>query len=71
MPGDFNHQATWRAMADFYKLFNRTRPSHWEDALKFDNEEDTEDRVDDSMLSAYRTDIFLPSSPTKSAYYDT
>ncbi|KAF8266370.1 hypothetical protein EI94DRAFT_1803221 [Lactarius quietus] len=69
-PGDFNHQSTWRAMKDFYRMFEKTRPYHWEDVLTFDDHDDPEDHIDDSTLSAYCADFFLPSSPTKSAYND-
>jgi hypothetical protein len=66
-PADFNHRTSWNSMKDFYGILRRLRESHWVHALNFDNLNDTESRADESLLSAYRVDFYLPSSPTKSA----
>ncbi|KAH8977283.1 hypothetical protein EDB86DRAFT_3092671 [Lactarius hatsudake] len=65
-PGEFNHQITWNSMKDFYKILDQVRESHWAQALKFDDFDDTESGTDESFLSACRVDFYLPSSPTKS-----
>ncbi|KAN0135021.1 hypothetical protein V8E53_007139 [Lactarius tabidus] len=69
-PGDFNHRTTWNPMKDFYKILNRVHESHWGQALSFEDYNDSmESHVDDSMLSAYRMDFYLPpSSPTCDTY---
>ena len=51
-------------MRDYYKILGRVRESRWEQALTFENSDDAaESRVDESMLSAYRVDFYLPSTP--------
>jgi hypothetical protein len=57
-------------MKDFYKILNRVHESHWGQALSFEDYNDSmESRVDDSMLSAYCMDFYLPpSSPTCNTY---
>ncbi|KAN0130004.1 hypothetical protein V8E53_012158 [Lactarius tabidus] len=69
-PGDFNHWTTWNLMKDFYKILNRVHESHWGQALSFEDYNDSmESCVDDSMLSAYCMDFYLPpSSPTCDTY---
>ncbi|KAH9008157.1 hypothetical protein EDB83DRAFT_2681535 [Lactarius deliciosus] len=49
-PGDFNHQITWNSMKDFYKILDQVRESHWAQALKFDDFDDTESGADKSFL---------------------
>jgi hypothetical protein len=61
------HSQFMRHGLDFYGILRRLRESHWVHALNFDNLNDTESRADESLLSAYRVDFYLPSSPTKSA----
>ncbi|KAH8979009.1 hypothetical protein EDB86DRAFT_3089646 [Lactarius hatsudake] len=41
-PGEFNHQITWNSMKDFYKILDQVHESHWAQALKFDDFDDTE-----------------------------
>ena len=65
-PAEFSHEATWVVMKDFYENLNRLHESHWAQALDFDSYGETEKAVDESMLSTYRVDFYLPSSPTKS-----
>ncbi|KAN0134486.1 hypothetical protein V8E53_007632 [Lactarius tabidus] len=70
-PSDFNHLTTWNSMKDFYKILGRVRESHWKQAMTFDSfdDDDMECRIDESMLSAYCADFYLPSSsPTHDAY---
>lgn len=56
-------------MKDFFKNLTRVRESHWERAMQFNSFDDgMESQIDESMLSAYRADFYLPSSPTSDAY---
>ena len=67
-PGDFDHKTTRKSMKDFYDTLNQVRESHWVRALAFDDLDDgpdePESHLDESMLSAFRTEFYLPlSSP--------
>ncbi|KAH8979527.1 hypothetical protein EDB86DRAFT_3140234 [Lactarius hatsudake] len=62
-PGDFNHQTSWNAMKDFDRILDRVSESRWAQALDFVDCD--KDNLDESMLSAYRVDLYLSSSPTK------
>ncbi|KAI9452657.1 hypothetical protein BJY52DRAFT_1190152 [Lactarius psammicola] len=64
-PSDFNHRTTWNAMKDFYRILDQISESRWAQALNFANNDDTESCVNESLLSAYRIDFYIPSSPTK------
>ncbi|KAI9436717.1 hypothetical protein H4582DRAFT_1816412, partial [Lactarius indigo] len=64
-PGDFNHRTTWNSMKDFDRILSQVSESRWAQALNF-VAYDEENRVDESLLSAYRADFYLSSSPTKS-----
>ena len=66
VPADFNHRTCWNSMKDFYRSLGNVRESHWVHALNFDGFDDTENRADESLLSACRDDLYIPSSPTKS-----
>ena len=58
-------------MKDFFRTLNGARESHWEQALTLDSDDGmdgTECCHDESMLSAFRADFYLPlSSPTYDA----
>ncbi|KAH9172314.1 hypothetical protein EDB89DRAFT_2069978 [Lactarius sanguifluus] len=62
-PGDFNHQTSWNAMKDFDRILDRVSESRWAQALDFVDCD--KDNLDESMLSAYRVDLYLSSSPAK------
>ncbi len=64
-PGDFNHRTTWNSMKDFDRILDRVSESRWARALNF-VDCDIENRIDESLLSAYRANFYLSSSPTKS-----
>lgn len=54
-------------MEDFYRMLNPLRERYWVQALNFNSYDDaTENGADESLLSAYRINFYLPSSPTKS-----
>ena len=65
-PSDFNHWSTWNSMKDFFKVLDKVRESRWEEALNFNDEDDTDGHINESLLSAYRVDFYLSSSPTRS-----
>ncbi len=68
-PPLFDHNHCWRPLEDFFRNLNRVKPEHWVTLLQFfdpnviDAAED--DQGDRSMISAYRADMFIPSSPIK------
>ncbi|KAH9015023.1 hypothetical protein EDB84DRAFT_1635082 [Lactarius hengduanensis] len=64
-PSDFNHRTTWNSMKDFYRILDQISESRWMQALNFTDCDDIENPMDESLLSAYRIDIYIPSSPTK------
>ena len=54
----------WNSMQDYYKILGRVCESCWEQALTFENSDDAaESHIDESMLSAYHIDFYLPSTP--------
>ncbi|KAF8259013.1 hypothetical protein EI94DRAFT_1790722 [Lactarius quietus] len=55
-------------ITDFYTMMKRACESHWKQALNFSSSDDIAERcADESLLSAFRADFFLPPSPTKSS----
>ncbi|KAH8985195.1 hypothetical protein EDB92DRAFT_2029478 [Lactarius akahatsu] len=62
-PGDFNHQTSWNAMKDFDRILDQVSESRWARALDF--VDCNKENLDESVLSAYRADFYLSSSPTK------
>ncbi|KAH8986178.1 hypothetical protein EDB86DRAFT_3082997 [Lactarius hatsudake] len=67
-PGDFNHQTSWNAMKDFDRILDQVSESRWAQALDFVDCD--KDNLDESMLSAYRVDLYLSSSPAKPGVYN-
>ena len=59
-PGDFDQKTLWNPIRDFYKKISGVGEIHWAQALTF--EDCAEFGVDESLLSAYRNDFFIPSS---------
>ncbi|KAH8979307.1 hypothetical protein EDB92DRAFT_390096 [Lactarius akahatsu] len=62
-PGDFNHRTSWNAMKDFDRILDQVSESCWARALDFVDCD--KENLDESVLSAYRADFYLSSSPTK------
>ena len=52
-------------MNDYYGILDGVGQSHWARALNFDDHDNTESHADESLLSAYRANFFVPSSPMK------
>ena len=65
VPKVFNHQNIWSSMNDYYGILDGVGQSHWARALNFDDHDNTESHADESLLSAYRANFFVPSSPMK------
>ncbi|KAI9440159.1 hypothetical protein BJY52DRAFT_1195572 [Lactarius psammicola] len=65
VPGDFNHRTTWNSMNDFSRILDQVSEPRWAQALDFVDCE-MENRMDESLLSAYCADFHLSPSPTKS-----
>ncbi|KAH9014755.1 hypothetical protein EDB85DRAFT_1876224 [Lactarius pseudohatsudake] len=67
-PSDFNHRTMWNSMKDFFQILNQVSASRWTQALDFTGYDDTENpnHIDESLLSAYRINFYIPSSPAKS-----
>ena len=67
-PSQFSHECSWQAMKTFFGHVDRLSERRWGLILdvKSDVEESDEDvGVDQSMISAYRADLYIPSSPLK------
>ncbi|KAH9083726.1 hypothetical protein EDB83DRAFT_2309653 [Lactarius deliciosus] len=55
------------ARSNFFQILDQVSKSHWTQALNFTGYDDTENlnNIDESLLSAYHTNFYIPSSPTK------
>ncbi|KAH9178032.1 hypothetical protein EDB89DRAFT_2064412 [Lactarius sanguifluus] len=67
-PSDFNHRTMWNSMKDFFQILDQVSESRWTQALNFTGYNDAENsnHIDESLLSAYHTNFYIPSSPAKS-----
>ncbi|KIJ91410.1 hypothetical protein K443DRAFT_14424 [Laccaria amethystina LaAM-08-1] len=71
-PPHFNHDNCWWPLQDFLKNIEKIKESRWKAILQFHcvDEDETVDNDDDkeanqSMISAYRAGMYIPSSPLK------
>ena len=60
-PGDFDQKTHWNPIRAFYTKISGVGEIHWVRALTFEDCV-TGFGVDESLLSAYRDDFFIPSS---------
>ncbi|KAF8258997.1 hypothetical protein EI94DRAFT_1814165 [Lactarius quietus] len=64
-PGEFNYPNIWNAVQDFYGILDKLHEHHWVQILNFNSYEEVENSADKTLLSAFRIDFYLPSSPSK------
>ncbi|KAF8256387.1 hypothetical protein EI94DRAFT_1711676 [Lactarius quietus] len=65
-PGDFNQRTSWPAMQTFYLGFDRVHDFQWAEALDFNETKNIESPcTNQSLLSAFHMDFYIPSSPQK------
>ncbi|KAF8260234.1 hypothetical protein EI94DRAFT_1706462 [Lactarius quietus] len=65
-PGEFDYPNIWNAMQDFYGILNKLHEHHWVQILNFNSYEEVENGADETLLSAFHIDFYLPSSRLKS-----
>ncbi|KAF8258695.1 hypothetical protein EI94DRAFT_1814782 [Lactarius quietus] len=64
--GDFNQRTSWPTMQTFYLGFDHVCDFQWAEALDFDKTENIESPcANQSLLSAFHMDFYIPSSPQK------
>jgi hypothetical protein len=64
----FAYKNYWRPLQQFLGNTDRVSERRWKLILNFkdgDNDTDKDLRADESMISAYRDDLYIPSSPQK------
>lgn len=69
-PPPFAHQHYWQPLAMFLSKVDRVSERRWKEILMFghasdDDDADSELRADQSTISAFRADLYIPSSPLK------
>jgi hypothetical protein len=62
-PSDFDHKTCWNTMRQFYQSLGMLHKPQWMKILHFEDDAIMESRADESLLSAYRMDFYIPSSP--------
>ena len=74
-PPHFNYDNCWKPLGDFFKNINKIKEDRWAMLLQVrsNNERDQDDMASDgdsvhgdqSMISAYCAEMYVPSSPIK------
>jgi hypothetical protein len=64
-PGDFDHKSCWNSMKHFYQCLGWLPEVCWVQVLSFEDGVEMAFGADESLLSAYCMDFYVPSSPTK------
>lgn len=67
-PPQFGHNEYWRPLQIFYGHVDRISENHWHCVLALGgnrNKSDEDLDANKSMISAYRGDFYVPSSPLK------
>jgi hypothetical protein len=64
------HEKYWRPLQVFYGHIDCLSERRWKLVLEFEssdgNNEDSSSHADESLISAYRADLYIPVSPEKS-----
>ena len=74
-PPPFNHKNCWKPLGDFFANVNKVKEERWASILctqgpdedEMDGDSDT--RANESMISAFRADMYIPSSPLKGWFW--
>ena len=71
-PPQFNQKNCWKPLGDFFANINRVKEEQWASILCIQgpNEDSEMDgggdaRANESMISAFHADMYIPSSPLK------
>ena len=72
-PPLFNQRNCWKPLGDFFANINKVKEERWASILhirgpdgdEMESDNDTQARVNESMISAFRADMYIPSSPLK------
>ena len=70
-PPPFNQKNCWKPLGDFFPNINKVKEERWASILRVqgpDEDEtdgDSDARANKSMISAFRVDMYIPSSPLK------
>jgi hypothetical protein len=67
-PPQFNHDKCWSPLKDFHANIDRVKAERWKSLLQFRVQgtiEDSDGHGDRSMISAFRADMYIGSSPVK------
>ena len=68
-PPQFNHDNCWRPLEDFLPNIDKVKEARWSSILRIqgsdEDEVDSDARADMSAISAFRAEMYIPSSPLK------
>ena len=74
IPPLFNQSNCWKPLGDFFANINKVKEDRWVSILlsirkpdgdEMDSDDNAQARVNESMISAFRADMYIPSSPLK------
>ena len=73
MPPLFNQSNCWKPLGVFFANINKVKEDRWASILhirgsdgdEMDGYNNTQAQVNESMISAFRADMYIPSSPLK------
>ena len=71
MPPPFNQRNCWKPLGDFFANINKVKEEWWASILCIQEpdedkmEGDNDAQANESMISAFRVDMYIPSSPLK------
>ena len=70
-PPPFNHKNYWKPLGDFFANVNKVKEEWWASILctqgpdEDETDGDSDTRANESMISAFRADMYILSSPLK------
>jgi len=70
-PPPFNHKNCWKPLGDFFANVNKVKEERWVSILctqgpdEDETDSDSDTQANKSMISAFRADMYIPSSPLK------
>ena len=71
VPPPFNQRNCWKLLGDFFANINKVKEERWASILRIQGPDkdktdgDSDTRANESMISAFRVDMYIPSSPLK------
>ena len=70
-PPLFNQRNCWKPLGDFFANINKVKEERWASVLciqgpdEDEMDSDTDAQVNESIISAFHVDMYIPSSPLK------